>query len=138
MKLVIKVHIEHLRGEFVGEGCESEVVGRDEPDRVLLQETANQAPRADHSVVRIRAVKDLVKQEKKRERRARERDDQLHPRQFGKKPRLTLLERILNSQGCADRHHRDPQPLGANGRASQGEHRIRAHGPQKRALARHI
>ena len=97
-KLVLEVDIDRPRRQGVGDPGQREVVRGDQADRAVVDQTADDRFRADRAVVRVRAVEELVKEEKQRDGTTRELDDLPHPGDLGIEPRSSRLERVLNPQ----------------------------------------
>ena len=63
---------------------------------------------ADAAIVRVRAVEELVEEEKKRKRPSREIDQLPHPGDLGIKPRAARLQRILDAERPTEGQRREP------------------------------
>ena len=92
----------------------------------------------DAALGRVGAVEDLVEQEQRRDRSARDVEHLPYALDLGVEARLAVLQRVLDADRRRHRQRREAQRDRAHGRAGQGQDRVDADRPQQRALAGHV
>src|SRR5688572_23242449 len=80
---------------------EGEIVRADDADRTSRDESANNAFRADPTVLRVRSLEQLVQKEQQWERPLREIAQLAQPRDFCIEPRAAFVQRIIDSDAGA-------------------------------------